>query len=198
MWDIVSGGGDTIGYRKNDAGKWVASDGSIDNFEFSADSAKTYGKDIAWLKSGGYIDGTLSDCLLRPEFDAASAHLGSGCRMPTCSEISSLSHINCTKQWTVQNGCWGYKVNGHGACSSKSIFLPVTSDETGMYWSSQIGYAQYTGSIYGNCTYTDYGSDLTFTQTKFGGSHVEDYGMRRHGIVRFAACSVRPVVDFLK
>lgn len=188
--------GDIIGYRQNNEGKWVASDRSTEDFEFSATNAKTYDKDITLLKAVGYIDGTGTDCLLRSEFDAASAHLGGGCRMPTRSEIESLS--GRSTQWTMQNGCWGYKVKGAGVCSSNSIFLPVTSDETGMYWSSQIGYRQAIGSA---ATSTDsrLGIALSFDHSAIGlGMEPPISGDRYYSFLRFRACSVRAVVDFLK
>lgn len=74
-----------------------------------------------------------------PEYDAATATLGTPWRMPTYSEISELKS-NCEAEWTSINGIKGVNLVGP---NGNKIFLPATQydNESGWYWSSR----QYTG-----------------------------------------------------
>ena len=77
---------DTIGYRRVD-NKWVATDGSSSSFSFSSSNSPTYNKNIATLKSQGWIT---DDSVLAPEHDAAHVHWGGARRMPTMQELDDL------------------------------------------------------------------------------------------------------------
>ena len=151
--------GDTIGYkREND--KWVASDGSSSNFEFSA-SLPTTRKSNAKLKEEGWINPIH---VLASVHDAARTHWGVDWRMPTRYEFLQLLEY-CTWTWTTKNGVKGYKISGKGTYSEASIFLPATgyvycldgqsigySGNRGYYWSSSayegnyVAYALYFGT----------------------------------------------------
>ena len=78
--------GDTVGYKRKN-GAWVASDGSVTDFEFAAENTPTYDKDDATLKSTGWIT---SEGVLAPGHDAARAHWGGTWRMPTIGELKEL------------------------------------------------------------------------------------------------------------
>ena len=133
--------GDTVGYKREN-GKWVATDGSSSNFSFSPSNTPTCGKDIATLKSEGWIT---ADGVLAPAHDAAHVHSGGNWRMPTDAEFSALIS-NCTTTWTTQNGVYGWLVTGKGAYADRSIFLPAArhgydsnlgiTGSYGDYWSS--------------------------------------------------------------
>ena len=139
--------GDTVGY-KHENGKWVASDGSSSDFNFSnANSAiYTYGKDIATLQSGNENEKWITaDGVLAPAHDAAHVKWGGGWRMPTKQDLDDLVN-KCAWTWTTLNGVDGYVVRGQGAYASASIFLPCAgcglgtslydAGSNGYYWSS--------------------------------------------------------------
>ena len=63
--------GDTLGYKWQNS-KWVASEGSVNNFSFSTANCPTYGKSLAQLQSMGAVG---TDGNLLPAYDAA-AQLG--------------------------------------------------------------------------------------------------------------------------
>ena len=113
--------GDTIGYRReNDA--WVASDGSLTNYDFTMGNTLTYGMDNATLQSEGWIT---EEGVLAPEHDAAQTHWGGDWWMPTDVELQALLD-NCDWTWpTTVNGVYGYLVRGRGDYASNSIFLPA-------------------------------------------------------------------------
>ena len=133
--------GDTVGYkREND--KWVATDGSSSNFQFSSYNVPTYNESITTLKSEGWIT---AGSILAPEHDAAHVHWGGDWRMPTKQELADLVS-KCDWTWTTQNGVQGYVVKGKSAYASASIFLPCAgygcgpslnnAGSNGYYWSS--------------------------------------------------------------
>ena len=141
--------GDTVGYV-HDGSKWVASDGSLSDFNFyNHDNENpviaTIWKNETTLKREGWIgeDGNLS-----AKHDAATVHLGAPWRMPTDADFSDLID-KCDTLWTTYNGVWGRLFTGRDAYSSKSIFLPAVSlvaetfppgsnsnSSGGCYWSS--------------------------------------------------------------
>ncbi|MBR6021488.1 MAG: leucine-rich repeat protein [Kiritimatiellae bacterium] len=129
--------GDTVGYRR-EGDAWVASDGSAENFSFSAENTPTYGKNNATLQSEGWIT---AEGALAPEHDAAQVHWGGGWRMPTDSDIDALIN-NCDWTWTTRNGVDGYEVRGKGDYASASIFLPAAGYGygTSLYDSGSLGY----------------------------------------------------------
>ena len=187
--------GDTIGYRKNDAGQWVASDMSSVDFVFSESTVITYGKDIDALASLGVLRriSYTSWTPLLPGFDAATVHLGSGSRMPTRSNMASLIE-SCSWEWTDQNGCRGYRVAGKDAYSSNSIFLPSTQGEEGYYWASEMAVRQWTTADFK--THIDdshLAHDLSFDETskKVSQSVAGDV----YPASRLSAFSVRAVLD---
>ena len=181
--------GDTMGY-KYENNKWVASDGSSSDFNFSnANSAiYTYGKDIATLQSGNENEKWVTeDGVLAPAHDAAQAHWGGAWRMPTKQDLDDLVN-KCAWNWTTLNGVDGYVVRGQGAYESASIFLPCAgygygtslnrAGSFGGYWSS----VPDSGNSY-------YAWDLDFDS----GSHDTNYGYR---LSRYYGQSVRPVQGF--
>ena len=132
--------GDTVGYKREDD-KWVATDGSSQNFSFGESNTPTYNKGVATLQSEGWIT---ADNVLAPEHDAAHVHWGGNWRMPTEQELDDLNS-KCDWTWTTTNGVNGYIVCGKGAYASSSIFLPIggcgrmskiSFSYGGFYWSS--------------------------------------------------------------
>ncbi|MCQ2216538.1 MAG: DUF1566 domain-containing protein [Bacteroidales bacterium] len=104
-------------------------------------------------------------------YDAATAALGAGYRMPTQTEFAELANTdNCAWVWydednTEFNGVAGYKVTSKKAgYTGNSIFLPAAGyrrgeylldkGSSGLYWSS----TPYPGSAYG-AYYLDFDSD---------------------------------------
>ena len=125
--------GDTVGYKwENKA--WVASDGSATNFRF-ADSTPTYRKDIATLKSEGWIT---EDGVLTPVHDAAHVHWGGEWRMPTLQELKDLCN-QCDWQWCKRGKSNGYFISGRGDYASASIFLPAAGYGSDTMW-AMVGY----------------------------------------------------------
>ena len=133
--------GDTIGYRYEN-NKWVASDGSSDNFSFIEENVPTFNQSVAWLKSNGFLTEAGA---LAPAHDAAQKQWGGAWRMPTERELTNLV-LCCTWTWTTTNGVNGYIVRGKDAYASASIFLPAAgygngasldeSGSRGFYWPS--------------------------------------------------------------
>ena len=175
--------GDTIGYKcVNNA--WVASDGSSSNFSFSRDNTPTYGygKDIATLKSEGWI--TTGNVLVLGH-DAAHVHWGGSWRMPTKQELSDLSS-KCIWTWTSTNGVTGYLVSGIGDYSSNSIFLP----HAGLVCGTSLDGAGSNGNYWSSVPYSDnvYSWELYFYSSYHYTNY--DYSFRYYGK------SVRPVQGF--
>lgn len=109
-------------YRWTDA-TWKTSGGvSVGGCGSPFVSNPTAGKTIEQLRSAGYLD---SNGNLKAKYDAATAHWGSGWRMPTSAELNALTN-KCTFAIETVNGTKGYRVTGKGAYASKSIFLPAT------------------------------------------------------------------------
>ena len=173
--------GDTVGYkREND--KWVATDGSSSNFSFTSSNTPTYNKDIATLKSEGYIT---ADSNLVPAHDAAHVHWGGNWRMPTDAEFSALIN-NCTTTWTTRNGVYGRLVTGKGSYADRSIFLPAAGYGSGSYLNGP-GSKGYTWSSTPNSDSSGRAWSLDFYSGYFYQSGISDrcYGQ-----------SVRPVRGF--
>ncbi|MBQ8112065.1 MAG: InlB B-repeat-containing protein, partial [Kiritimatiellae bacterium] len=112
--------GDTLGYKWQNS-KWVASDGSVNNFSFSTANCPTYGKSLAQLQSMGAVG---ADGNLLPAYDAAAKQWGDDWRVPKASEIINLIDL-CTWTWATNNNVAGYTVTGKGLYSGNSIFIPV-------------------------------------------------------------------------
>ena len=74
--------GDTLGYKWQNS-KWVASDGSVNGFNFSTANCPTYGKTLAQLQSMGAVG---TDGNLLPAYDAAARQWGDDWRVPKASE----------------------------------------------------------------------------------------------------------------
>ena len=147
--------GDTVGYT-NSGSAWVSTDGNgtiirFDENESPANS--TYKKAIEELydNGNGYIDANGADGKLKPEHDAATAHLDAPWRMMTDAELQKLVDTDiatrvCTSVWTTCNGVDGRRVFGiTPGHEGLSIFLPATgfgsstyilSRRSGSYWSS--------------------------------------------------------------
>ena len=137
--------GDTVGYKREN-NKWVASDGSNSNYNFSEGNTPTYNQSASSLKSKGWIT---ADGVLTPEHDAAHVHWGDDWRMPTKEEIGDLVSVSkCTWTLTTNNGVAGFEVRGKGEYASNSIFLPMPGiafdnqlqlpGQTFVYWSSTV------------------------------------------------------------
>lgn len=76
------------------------------------------------------------------EDDAAHVNLGEGWRLPTDSEVNELRN-DCTWEWTVQKGVWGYKITSNKTgYTKKSIFLPAAGYQS-FYSIDDIGYSGY-------------------------------------------------------
>ncbi|MBQ2625524.1 MAG: InlB B-repeat-containing protein [Kiritimatiellae bacterium] len=112
--------GDTLGYKWQNS-KWVASDGSVNNFSFSTANCPTYGKSLAQLQSMGAVG---TDGNLLPAYDAAAQQWGDDWRVPKASELKNLMDL-CTWTWTTNNNVVGYTVTGKGLYSSNSVFFPL-------------------------------------------------------------------------
>ncbi len=134
--------GDTIGYKREN-NKWVASDGSNDNFSFTSSNASTYSKGISTLQNEGYT----KDGVLAPKYDAAQKQWHGNWRMPTKTELSNLKD-NCDRILVTTNGIVGCVFQGKAdGYKSASIFLPVAGADVmesfgedgtkGYYWSSE-------------------------------------------------------------
>ena len=191
--------GDTIGYRKNDAGKWVASDMSSVDFVFSESTVITYGKDYDALISLGAVrrmSAIRSDVSpLFPDFDAATVHLGGESRMPTRSDMAALIN-NCSWTWASQNACQGYRVTGKDAYSANSIFLPITQGEKGYYWTSDVAWKSFYSYSSNVENFTDYSHALSFDITNKAVSNIGRDG--QSPALRLNAYSIRAILDLEK
>ena len=134
--------GGTVGYKRDPSNKkWVSAADPNATVEFR-DAAGTVSGYPDDLEAAGYIDyrGNLTSA-----HDAATECLGSPWRMPTSAEVQALVD-NCEAHWAVVDGVSGCFVNGKGAYSSNSIFLPaagrgyyddlIDGGSKGYYWSS--------------------------------------------------------------
>ena len=144
--------GDTLGYKWQNS-KWVASDGSVNNFSFSTANCPTYGHSLAYLQSNGYVG---EDGNLLPAYDAAATQWGDDWRMPKASELKNLIDL-CTWTWATNNNVAGYTVTGKGLYSGNSIFLPkagygeltnLTSTSATYIWSSVVDKGTGTHRMY--------------------------------------------------
>lgn len=87
----------------------------------------------AYNNSGVYTD--IGSDISGTEYDAATANLGGGWKMPTRANFSELNS-KCTWEWTSIEGQIGYKVTGP---NGNSIFLPGVGTGTlaaTCFWSS--------------------------------------------------------------
>ena len=178
--------GDTVGY-KHENGKWVASDGSSPDFNFSSANSAiyTYGKDIATLQSGNENEKwiTTDGGVLAPAHDAAHVHWGGSWRMPTYQELSDLAR-KCDWTWTTMNGVQGYLVKGKGGYTSASIFLPCAGDGNGPSLSN----AGSDGNYWSSVPYS--GSNRAWYLNSYSSDHYADDSLR------YGGQSVRPVQGF--
>ncbi|MBQ2629948.1 MAG: InlB B-repeat-containing protein, partial [Kiritimatiellae bacterium] len=108
------------GYKWQNS-KWVASDGSVNNFSFSTDTCPPQGKSLAQLQSMGYVG---ADGNLLPAHDAAAQQWGDDWRVPKASELKNLIDL-CTWTWATNSGVIGCTVTGKGLYSGNNIFLPA-------------------------------------------------------------------------
>ena len=182
--------GDTVGY-KHENGKWVASDGSSSDFNFSDQNSAiyTYGKDIATLQSGNENEKWITaDGVLAPAHDAAQAHWGGAWRMPTKQDLDDLVG-KCDWNWTTLNGVQGWTVTGRGTYASASIFLPAVGHGHGTSLLSAGSYGVYWSSVPFSDGYSAWFLDF------YSGDHgTGDHGTG--GYYRDFGRSVRPVQGF--
>lgn len=128
----------------------------------------TYMKEIGKVISGD------------PQYDAATAVLGSGWRMPTYDDMNELC-TQCTWEWTVVDGSQGYTVTGP---NGNSIFLPAA----GRYVDDVLSYTNFSG-LYWLGDYVDKQTSYNLLfDLEFHTAYCSDY--RYHGL------SIRPVKDF--
>ena len=123
--------GDAVGYKRVGS-SWNSVDGSVTGFSFDNSRCPTYGKTLAQLKSGGYID---SEGRLVAAHDAATQYLGAPWRMPTTYDMHDLKE-NTIYTRTTRNGVDGWLFTGKGNYSSKSIFIPFAGHGKGTSFSS--------------------------------------------------------------
>ena len=177
--------GDTVGYKRvND--KWVASDGSSQNFSFSIDNTPTYRKNKDTLLSEGWITAA---GILAPAHDAAKVHWGGGWRMPTHAEIAALYNYGSVNFSAGTNGVNGIHIRGKGNFANASIFLPYARHgedtslrggiDSGAFWASTL---LDSSSLHGYVLQFGYGSQFSW------GTATYDYR-------RYSGYSIRPVRD---
>ena len=176
--------GDTVGYTNNGSA-WISVDGKGSKIEFGditpANTTCTSPEDTEAVLA--YCDANGN---LKPEYDAATAHLGSPWRMPTQAELIALTNKTTmvwTKDWN-NTGVNGMIVTGNTiGYTDKSIFLPVTGEakDSGLISTTRGNYRSSTPNAQ-----TSNGSyRLSFTSSKVS---VDSY--KRNGGV-----PVRPVRD---
>ncbi len=100
-------------------------------FNLGAPSQEEYGayfswgetqpKDIYTEDTYSYYDQYIGDDISGTKYDAATAILGGGWRMPTKTELQELRD-KCSWKWTKENGVKGYVVTGN---NGNTIFIPV-------------------------------------------------------------------------
>ena len=116
-----------------------------------------------------------------PQYDAATAILGDGWRMPTQNEMKELIN-SCTWVWTTLNDVNGCRVTGP---NGNSIFLPAAGYRSGtMSWS--VGSNGYYWSSYpskGSCDDNAYAISFT-SEVRAGGWYIRIYGL-----------TIRPVLE---
>lgn len=173
--------GDTVGHRPS---------GTTFDFSFQSSNCPIFNKDIATLRSEGWIVSKDGAYVLAPEHDAAHVKWGGTWRMPTRQELRDLCYSGynkCDWTWTTRNGVRGWVVRGKGAYVSNSIFLPAAGrgdgnrtsldlGSAGAYWSS----FPYSDSLVGHAWGFGFGSDF----------HGEGYYYRYWGF------PIRPVQGF--
>ena len=108
--------GDTVGYRLVGS-SLVAADGS--GTPLPGKDCPTQVRNRAQLEADGYID---ADGHLTAPYDAASAYLGNGWRMPTQEESEMLSSKCSQMTPTLKQGLL---ITGNDAFATRSIFLPA-------------------------------------------------------------------------
>ena len=100
-------------------------------FNLGAPSQEEYGayfswgetqpKDIYTEDTYSYYDQYIGDDISGTKYDAATAILGGGWRMPTKTELQELRD-KCSWKWTKENGVKGYVVTGN---NGNTIFIPA-------------------------------------------------------------------------
>ena len=89
-------------------------------------------EDILTKYCSDYDYGTVDNKMfLDPKDDAAYMNWGPNWHMPSYDQQKEL-RIQCTWNWTTQNGIGGYLVTGP---NGNSIFLPADSTRNGTWWS---------------------------------------------------------------
>lgn len=171
--------GDTVGYTPGE-GTWVESNDPSSSFAFVIGRVSTHGKNIATLRSEGWIT---SDDVLAPAHDAAQAHWGGSWRMPTYQELYDLCYNKCDWSWTTLNGVNGYVVRGRDDFADASIFLPAA----GFGYGTSLGYTGLDGYPWSSVLE---GSDSDYS--RYLGFDASDHYMFLYAD-RFNGQSVRPV-----
>lgn len=135
--------------------------------EFTEENSLTYMKEMKEDISGN------------PKYDAATAILGEGWRMPTYDDMAELCEL-CTWEWTKIEDSQGYQITGP---NGNSIFLPAGGRFTG----STLNYINFSG-LYWLGTYVDVQcSYCLLFDLDVHTAYCSDY--------RFNGMNIRPVKD---
>lgn len=127
--------------------------------------------------------------VLEPEDDAAYVNWGSGCRMPTDSELDELNNSdNCTWTWVSMTNSAGEAINCYKVVSNTNgnvIYLPASGYRLGDYL-----IYHGSGGCYWSSTLYTYGIDFAYHLYFYSGYHDVDYNFYRS-----CGHSVRPVAE---
>lgn len=178
--------GDKIGYKR-EHDKWVASDGSVLNFDFGTSNVPTCDKSVSVLKSEGWITASWNEGVLSLRHDAAQKHWGGDWRMPTMLEFDDLNS-KCDWIWTTRSGVDGYVVRGKGSFSSASIFLPCAGYGYGTSLDRAGSHGYYWSSV----------PDMDYYKKVSGRLGFSSSDRRTYNVVRYYGQTVRPVQAFTK
>ncbi len=130
-----------------------------------------------------YYDEIDEKAILEAEDDAATAHWGVPCRMPTNEEVNELMEPeNCTLSWMG----FGYKVMSIDEdCKDHFIILPAS----GYYDGTTLGNQNIMGYYWTSSACTD-GDSFAYAFT-----FSEKIDFRKNPLFRFWGCQVRPVAE---
>ena len=151
------------------------SDYSWDTYKYCNGSDDTMTKYCTKSYSGSVDNKTV----LEPADDVATVKWGGTWRMPTKAEQDELRK-NCTWEWTILNGVYGYQVTGP---NGNSIFLPAAGYRSRSGVSDQGADGYYRSSTLGD----GFSNDIAYNLYFRAGNYKWSYSYRDGGR------SVRPV-----
>ena len=184
--------GDTIGYKRVGS-EWCAVDGSTTSFSFDKTTMQTYSMNKSQLQSANVID---SSGRLVSAHDAARKYYGDSWRMANKADFDSLLSKTTWKYSSV-NGVVGIRFTGKDDFSSKSIFMPLAGEASGLdlaTWNNS--YNCYDGGLSWS---RSVGSSSTWTW-RFHCRYVSQSGqykldVRCDELARGSGLQIRPVRD---